>query len=103
MKKLLSLLTANLANPVEGIANSLLSLVKDKTRDGDTSFIRENIRKGVSISSKRVLNLIGTSMIVTFALMDMQTNGINKFNLIVLGVGVAYSAIMSFITSWKEK
>ena len=103
MKKILSFLTKNVANPTEGLANTALSIVRDKTRDGETSFIRENIKKGISISSKRVLNLVGTSVIVSFALMDMQAKGINQFNMIVLGFGAAYSVAMSLITAWKER
>lgn len=97
------LLTKNVANPAEGILNSALSLVRDKTRDADTSFIRDNVRKGVSISSKRVLNLTGTGAILTVALFLIQKNGLDKWNLTLIGIGVAYSLGMAFITAYKEK
>lgn len=103
MKKLLSFLTRNAANPAEGLVNTALSLIRDKTMDSDTSFIRENIRKGVSISSKRVLNFTGTGAILTIALFLIQKNGLDKWTLALVGIGVAYSLGMSFITSWKEK
>ena len=56
------------AQPLEGVINTALSLVRDKTKDADVSFIREKVKKGVSISSKRVLNLTGTAAIITTAL-----------------------------------
>ena len=102
-EKIISFLTSNLANPTEGLINSGLSIIRDKTRDADTSFIRESVKKGISVSSKRVLNLVGTSVVVSFALMDMQAKGINKLNILVLGIGVVFCAGMSFITVWKEK
>ena len=80
MKKLLNLFTKNAANPIEGLANTALSLIRDKTRDSDTSYIRENIRKGVSISSKRVLNFTGTGAILTVALFLIQKNGLDALN-----------------------
>ena len=103
MKKLFAFLTKNAANPAEGLVNTALSLIRDKTRDSDTSFIRENIRKGVSISSKRVLNLTGTGAILSVALFLIQKNGLDGWTLALVGIGVAYSLGMSFITSWKER
>lgn len=97
------LLTKNVSNPVEGIANTALSLIRDKTRDPDTSFIRENVKKGVSISTKRVLNLTGTGAILTTALYLIQANGLNKWTLGLVAIGVVYSVGMSFITVWAEK
>ena len=102
-EKIMNLLTKNAANPVEGIVNSALSLIRDKTPNADASFIREKIKEGVSISSKRVLNLVGTSVIVSFALMDMQAKGMNKANMVVLAGGIIYSVAMTLITAWKEK
>lgn len=104
MKKLLlGFLTRNAANPIEGLANTALSLIKDKTRDADTSFIRETIRKGVSISSKRFLNLTGTGAIIIVALADMRANGINGWNLGLVAVGVVFSVVMAYITNLNER
>lgn len=86
-----------------GLVNTGLSLIKDKTHDADTSFIQEKIKNGVSISSKRMLNLGGTFAIITYCLSDMSINGITMLNLILLGIGVAYSLGMSFITKMTEK
>ena len=96
MKKLLTKL---LGDPLEGTLNSILSLVRDKTKDSDMSFIREKVRKGISISSKRVLNLGITSSAIIVSLSLMNENGINAMNLILLGLGMLYSLGMSFITS----
>lgn len=98
-----NLLTKNVANPAEGAVNTALSLVRDKTRDADTSFIREKVRKGVSISSKRVLNFTGTGAILATALYLIQANGLNAMNLSLIGIGAAYSIGMSLITVWQEK
>ena len=88
--------------PLEGIVNTALSLVRDKTKDADVSFIREKVKKGVSISSKRVLNLTGTAAIITTALSLIAANGVNKYNLLMLGLGVAYAVGMSFVTAYSE-
>ncbi len=88
--------------PLEGIINTALSLVRDKTKDADVSFIREKVKRGVSISSKRVLNLTGTAAIITTALSLIAANGVNKYNLLMLGLGVAYAVGMSFVTAYSE-
>ena len=98
-----NLLTKNVGNVAEGVVNTGLSLIRDKIRDSDTSFIREKVKKGVSISSKRVLNLTGTAAIITTALSLMTSDGLNKFNLLLLGLGIVYSAAMAFITAYSEK
>jgi len=103
MRKLKDFLTKNIAMPIEGLVNTTLSLVRDKTRDADTSFIREKITKGVSISSKRVLNLTGTAAIITVALFLIKKDGITENNLILIGIGAIYSIAMSFITAYIEK
>lgn len=78
-----------------GILNTLGSLFKDKIRDPDGSFVKNKLKDGVSVSTKRVLNLTGTCAIIGTALADMVANGINKMNLILLGVGVVYAIGMS--------
>jgi hypothetical protein len=86
------------------VINTGLSLIKDKkAAKKETDFVHEEIEKGVQISSKRVLSLVGTGAIVSFALADMSTNGINQYNLIALSLGVAYAAVMTFLTARSEK
>jgi len=88
---------------IGAVANTALSLIRDKTADPETSLITEKIRKGVSISSKRVLNITGTAAIITTALSLIAINGVGKWNIILLGIGVAYNIGMSFVTAYSEK
>lgn len=90
-------------NLLAGILSTITSIVKDKTRDADESSLKavDKIKNGISVSSKRVLNLAGTSAIITLALGDMTLNGISKLNLVVLLIGVAFCLGMSFIQSRK--
>jgi len=103
LTKISGFLVKNVANPSEGILNTALSLVRDKTKDADVSFVREKVKNGISVSSKRVLNLTGTAAIITTALGMMASNGINKMNLLMLALGVAYAMGMSFITAYSER
>ena len=93
-----------------GILNTIGSLVKDKKKGPTeaiqplgTEFIHEAIDKGIQLSSKRVMNLLGTGVIVTYAIADMTKNGINKMNLCVLAIGAGYAAVMAFITYLSER
>lgn len=99
MKKL------NLLAIIPGILNTGLSLIRDKskakTEDGK-ELVNTAGANGVSISSKRVLNIAGTSSIIGIALIDIQTNGITKLNLALLAIGAAFSLAMSFITAKAE-
>lgn len=88
---------------VGGLINSVVSLVQDKTRDPETSFINEKVKKGVKISSKRVLNLTGTAAIITTALGLIVQEGPNKWNVILLCIGVAYSVGMAIATALSER
>ena len=77
-----------------GVINTLLSVIKDKSNKSSslssksetspTEFVNENIDKGVNISVKRVLNIGGFGIILTYALTDITTNGITKYNLILM-------------------
>lgn len=89
---------------VLGVVNTGLSLIKDKTASPDDSFIHEKVKNGVSISSKRALNIGGTGAIVSFALMYLAGDDADfKKGIALLGIGVVYSVAMSFITAWSEK
>ncbi len=51
------------------IFTTVISPVLDKTvRDPDGSVVKSKTKNGVSISSKRILNLVGTGAIITVAL-----------------------------------
>lgn len=101
---MIPLLNKLISAPIAGVINTALSLIKDKTASPDDSFIHEKIKNGVSVSSKRVLNLGGTSAIIGFAIMYLGgENPDYKIGLGLLSLGVAYSVAMSFITAWSEK
>ena len=100
-------LVAGLLGLVPGVINTVVSLVKDKKKkaDGETiaNMVNENISEGVALSSKRVMNLVGTGVIVTLAVSLITANGPTKANLALLAIGVAYSLGMSLITYLSEK
>lgn len=91
-----------LGNALVGVVNSGLSLIKDKTRDPETSMIHEKVKNGISISSKRVLNIGGTSAIVVIALTLIKANGLTWMNLALLALGAAYSIFMTWLTQKAE-
>lgn len=55
-----------------------------------------------SISSKRVLNIGGTGLIIMLAYNDISTHGITKQNICLIGIGVVYSLGMSLVTYLSE-
>lgn len=102
---------------VPGLLNTGLSLIKDKKAakfvknvvgieeifENKTDFVDDSISKGVSLSSKRVLNIAGTGFIISIAIGDITKNGITQFNLALLGLGVVYSIAMTLITYLSER
>jgi len=97
-KKIAGLIGGGTVDGLAGLANTALSIVKDKTRDADESFINEKIKKGVSISSKRVLNLTGTGAILAVALGDIAANGLSWQSIGLVGLGAAYSFGMAYLS-----
>lgn len=57
----------------------------------------------VQLSSKRLMNIVGTGIIITFGLGDMKAHEINGSNTIVLGLGIAYCLGMSLFTYLSER
>ena len=94
---------ATFLDPITGLANSALSVIRDKTKDPDTSFIQDKVRNGISVSSKRLINLTGTGAIITVALRDIMANGITWPNIALVGIGVAFSVGMAYMTHRSEK
>jgi hypothetical protein len=84
-----------LIDPLSGLLNTGLSLIRDKKKGADTSFIQEKVKNGVSVSSKRMLNLVGTGAMITVALGDMASNAITWQNLTLVAIGAAYSIVMA--------
>jgi len=91
-----------IGNALVGLVNSSLSLVKDKTHNPDDSYIHEKIKNGISISTKRVLNLGATTAIVGFAITWLLAGKDTTVGLVALGIGAAYSAFMSWMTQKAE-
>jgi hypothetical protein len=84
--------------------NTVISIVKDKrkAKDEATEFVHEDFEKGVQISSKRFLNVVGTTTIIGLSIAHIESEGLNELNLIMLIVGVCYAGIMSYISAKTE-
>lgn len=91
---------------VPGLINSVVSIIRDKRNENlesNTELVNKEIADGVSISSKRALNVAGTGVIITFALQQMVTHGISWMNLCVLLLGVFYCFGLTWLTYVAEK
>src|SRR3990167_7862512 len=108
---------ANILKVVPMLLNTGLSLIRDKKKkevvkvagtndvlltDG-TELIHETVESGVSLSAKRILNFAGTAIIITVALANIEANGLTKHNLVLLGIGAAYSLGMTLLTYLTER
>jgi hypothetical protein len=84
--------------------NTVISIVKDKrkAKESATEFVHEDFEKGVQISSKRLLNVIGTTTIIGLSISHIESEGLSELNLIMLIVGVCYAGIMSYISAKSE-
>jgi len=104
------------AGALPGVIKTVVSLIQDKKKaSAETSAapaatigeemknIAEQVKGGVQLSSKRLLNAVGTGVIVTFALSDMGANGITNMNLCVLGIGALYSLGLSLVSYLSER
>ena len=84
------------------VINTGLSVVQDKTKDADQSQVKDRVKKGVMISSKRVLNLTGTPTLIGFGITWLsRCAGGNSAcfwqGLAIIGVGIVYCAVMSWL------
>ena len=75
---------------------TVASIIKDKRKDVQTP------EKGMSVSSKRLMNVVGSGAIITVALADIAANGININNLVLTGIGVVYCLGMSHLVAASE-
>ncbi len=100
------------------VVSTVTSIIKDKKKkeaeagniaitetNNSTSTVFESVKESLTenISSKRVLNIGGTAIIISTALSLMNANGLNHLNICLLGLGVAYSLGMSYITYLSER
>lgn len=99
MKKLLSLFK----NKGVDIIDTGLTIINDKTHNSEDSFIKDKMKKGKSISSKRVLNFTGFGAIISTGLYRIFQDGITWEAITLVGIGAAYSYGMTFLTQKSEK
>lgn len=98
------------------LIKTLGSVFKRKTKDGGEkapldpatppgAAIVEHFKDAVSgeISSTRLLNIGGATIIIYIAWGDMQANGLNWHNIALVVVGAAYSLAMSLISAWGDR
>ena len=85
-----------LINFLLAVTTTVASIIKDKRKDVQTP------EKGISVSSKRMMNVVGSGAIITVSLADIAANGINVNNLVLTGIGVVYCLGMSHLVAMSE-
>jgi len=100
------------------IINSVVSIVQDKKRkkNGDAEIPQgeellippigsaiKSIATGVKLSSKRLLNLGGTGVIISIAVTDYAANGLSWPGVALFALGAVYCAVMAWITKKSEE
>lgn len=85
-----------LINFILPVITTVASIIKDKRKDVQTP------EKGMSVSHKRLMNVVGSGAIITVALADIASNGINTNNLVLTGIGVVYCLAMSHLVAASE-
>ena len=87
------------------VLNTVGSIVKDKKakKEASTEFLNNDadLKKGISISSKRVMNVIGTPVLIVTGMTLLSTDP--KYGVIVIGLGILYSVGLSYVTHISEK
>ena len=87
------------------VLNTIGSIVKDKKakKEAGTEFLNNDadLKKGISISSKRVMNVIGTPVLIVTGMTLLSTDP--KSGVIVIGLGIPYSVGLSYVTHISEK
>jgi hypothetical protein len=85
-----------LINFILPVITTVASIIKDKRKDVQTP------EKGMSVSHKRLMNVVGSGAIITVAIADIAANGINTNNLVLTGIGVVYCLGMSHLVAASE-
>ena len=94
----------NIGEFIAKVLTGIISPILDKTvRDPSSSIIKEKIKNGISISSKRLLNLTGTGAIITVGLSLIVRQGPTWPAVAVVALGIAYSIAMAWITKKSEE
>ena len=85
-----------LINFVLPVITTVASIIKDKRKDVQAP------EKGMNVSHKRLMNVVGSGAIITVALADIAANGTNTNNLVLTGIGVVYCLGMSHLVAASE-
>lgn len=97
---------------VPGLINTITSVIRDKKKKGDSSDPTkelniidtvEKISMGVRLSSKRIMNITGTGVMITIAAKDYLANGLTWEGVALFAVGAVYSGVMAWITRQSEQ
>lgn len=107
-------LIIGLASIIPQAFQVISSVIKDKKERKEAKInpdattgevIAESVKDAISgsISSKRVLNIVGTGAIITLAMGDISTHGLSKLNLCLIALGATYSLGMSLTTYLSER
>lgn len=102
---------AGLISLVPNLITTISSVIKDKKEKKaievptPAGAIVDSMKEMVSgsISSKRILNIGGSGLIISLAISNIGTNGLTKQNLALIAIGVAYSLGMTLLTWLSER
>ena len=108
-----------LLSVVPGIFNTITSVIRDKKAKRslgdpsnpvamvsvitDTLDSVRDIASGVKLSSKRMMNITGTGVMISIAAKDYLANGLTWEGVALFAVGAIYSTVMAWITHRSEQ
>jgi len=100
-------------NIVPGIINTVTSIVKDKKTGKDDNpdsllippagSVPEMIATGMSVSSKRLINVCGTGTMFAISVQEYFANGLSWPLVGLFSVGALFSLAMAWITKQSEQ
>jgi len=94
------------------IFNTVTSVIRDKKRnqpDNNDLLIPSSestanmIASGMSVSSKRLVNLSGTGLMFMMAVKAYRADGLSWEVIALLGIATAFSLLMAWITKKSEE
>ena len=103
---------------VPGIFNTITSAIRDKKKKeyaadpSNPTAIPEltntiqsvkAIAQGIKLSSKRMMNITGTGVMISIAAKDYLANGLTWEGVALFAVGAIYSTVMAWITHRSEQ
>ena len=106
-------LVVGILTAVPSLISTISGIIKDKreakAEKEETATTGEAVIESIkeitsgTFSSKRLLNVGGTALIIMLASADITAHGITKLNLALICVGAAYSLGMSIVTWLSER